>query len=160
MPQVILTDSTPSTCVSTLECPAVLSRSASVLSIGRKSTDSKTLEISPLQTPTESGSSSPSVGINDQDNTDSSMSTNGEDDSSNKRKRFCNTYNILSKSGLLDITLRTKELIRQNRRTQGDLDRLREHTNLFMEVLKSGDSTVVNQLLTSMQEEVDREKNT
>lgn len=106
-----------------------------------------------------SGNNSPSVGINDQDNDDTSMSTSGDTDSSNKRKRFCNTYNILSKSGLLDITLRTKELIRQNRRTQGDLDRLRKHTNLFMEVLKSGDTTVVDQLLTSMQEEGDREKN-
>ncbi|XP_042611840.1 CLOCK-interacting pacemaker-like [Cyprinus carpio] len=45
-------------------------------------------------------------------------------------KRFCNTYNILSKSGLLDITLRTKELIRENhgvRGTQTELDLLREH---------------------------------
>uniref|UniRef100_A0A8C1UA94 CLOCK-interacting pacemaker b n=1 Tax=Cyprinus carpio TaxID=7962 RepID=A0A8C1UA94_CYPCA len=75
----------------------------------------------------------------------------------NKIKRFCNTYNILSKSGLLDITLRTKELIRQNRRTQTELDLLREHTNLFMQALQTGDSDIWSQLLTSMQEE-DQEK--
>uniref|UniRef100_A0A9J8DAJ0 CLOCK-interacting pacemaker b n=1 Tax=Cyprinus carpio carpio TaxID=630221 RepID=A0A9J8DAJ0_CYPCA len=74
-------------------------------------------------------------------------------DTDNKIKRFCNTYNILSKSGLLDITLRTKELIRQNRRTQTELDRLREHTNLFMEALQTGDSAIWSKLQTSMQEE-------
>ncbi|XP_030628841.1 CLOCK-interacting pacemaker [Chanos chanos] len=79
-------------------------------------------------------------------------STDGSD-CSNKRKRFCNTYNILSKSGLLDITLRTKELIRQNRRTQSELDRLREHTDLFLEALQSGDSQLWTKLQKSMQEE-------
>ncbi|XP_016304331.1 CLOCK-interacting pacemaker-like isoform X2 [Sinocyclocheilus anshuiensis] len=78
-------------------------------------------------------------------------------DTDNKIKRFCNTYNILSKSGLLDITLRTKELIRQNRRTQTELDRLREHTSLFMEALRTGDSATWSKLRTSVQEE-DKEK--
>ncbi|XP_077366801.1 CLOCK-interacting pacemaker isoform X2 [Festucalex cinctus] len=64
----------------------------------------------------------------------------GEDDT--RRKRFCNTYNILSKSGLLDITLRTKELLRQNRRTQTDLDRLKEDTDLFLRALRSGDAGI------------------
>ncbi|XP_026097158.1 CLOCK-interacting pacemaker-like [Carassius auratus] len=71
----------------------------------------------------------------------------------NKIKRFCNTYNILSKSGLLDITLRTKELIRQNRRTQTELDLLREHTDLFMQALQTGDSVIWSRLLTSTQEQ-------
>lgn len=84
----------------------------------------------------------------------------GHDDGSdpeNKRKRFCNTYNILSKSGLLDITLRTKELLRQNRRTQVDLDRLKEHTNLFLQALQSGDTSIWGKLQASLQEE-DKEK--
>lgn len=71
----------------------------------------------------------------------------------NKIKRFCNTYNILSKSGLLDITLRTKELIRQNRRTQTELERLREHTNMFMEALQTGDSGIWSKLQMSLNEE-------
>ncbi|XP_043076205.1 CLOCK-interacting pacemaker [Puntigrus tetrazona] len=74
-------------------------------------------------------------------------------DTDNKVKRFCNTYNILSRSGLLDITLRTKELIRQNRRTQTELDRLRQHTGLFLEALRSGDSEVWSKLQASMKEE-------
>lgn len=79
---------------------------------------------------------------------------NGDgDDHDIKRKRFCNTYNILSKSGLLDITLRTKDLLRQNRRTQGDLDRLKEHTNLFLQALQTGDTSIWSKLQTSLQEE-------
>ncbi len=89
--------------------------------------------------------------------TDSSLwtmeSNAGSDDTDNKIKRFCNTYNILSNSGLLDITLRTKDLLRQNRRMQTELDRLREHTNLFMEALQTGDSGIWSELQTSMQEE-------
>lgn len=74
-------------------------------------------------------------------------------DCSNKRKRFCNTYNILRDSGLLDITLRTKDLLRHNRRTQTELDWLREHTNLFMEALQTGDSKLWAKLQKNMQEE-------
>ncbi|XP_061561015.1 LOW QUALITY PROTEIN: CLOCK-interacting pacemaker-like [Phycodurus eques] len=78
----------------------------------------------------------------------------GDDGSADmRRKRFCNTYNILSKSGLLDITLRTKELLRQNRRTQMDLDRLREHTDLFLQALRSGDNGTCVKLHASLQEE-------
>ncbi|MCI4389488.1 hypothetical protein PGIGA_G00098560 [Pangasianodon gigas] len=83
---------------------------------------------------------------------------NRDSDSNDKRKRFCNTYNILSKSGLLDITLRTKELIRQNRRTQVELDQLREHTNLFMEALQTGDLCIWSKLQMIMQEEGEKEK--
>ncbi|XP_051951636.1 CLOCK-interacting pacemaker [Xyrauchen texanus] len=83
-----------------------------------------------------------------------------EGDTDNKVKRFCNTYNILSKSGLLNITLRTKELIRQNRRTQTELERLRELTNLFMEALQTGDSGIWSKLQTSMLEEDQTKDNT
>ncbi|KAK6307256.1 hypothetical protein J4Q44_G00224040 [Coregonus suidteri] len=55
-----------------------------------------------------------------------------------KVKRFCNTYNILNNSGLLGIALRTKELIRQNRCTQGQMQQLQEQTDLFLEALGSG----------------------
>ncbi|XP_077595382.1 CLOCK-interacting pacemaker [Stigmatopora nigra] len=81
-----------------------------------------------------------------------------EDDGDSRRKRFCNTYNILSKSGLLDITLRTKELLRQNRRTQTELDRLREHTRLFVQALRSGDAALCHKLLAGLQEEDDDAK--
>uniref|UniRef100_UPI0037E7D2A6 CLOCK-interacting pacemaker n=1 Tax=Semicossyphus pulcher TaxID=241346 RepID=UPI0037E7D2A6 len=80
-------------------------------------------------------------------------SSSGENDADTKRKRFCNTYNILSKSGLLDIALRTKELHRQNRRTQTDLDRLKEHTDLFLQAAWSGDTSIYKKLQASLQEE-------
>ncbi|MEQ2276776.1 hypothetical protein XENORESO_008810 [Xenotaenia resolanae] len=88
----------------------------------------------------------------------SSLEYNTSDGNSDtKRKRFCNTYNILSNSGLLDITLRTKELLRQNQSTQNDLDRLKKQTDLFLQALQSGDACVCMKLLTSLQEE-DRER--
>ncbi|XP_051263969.1 CLOCK-interacting pacemaker [Dicentrarchus labrax] len=80
-----------------------------------------------------------------------------DSDADTKRKRFCNTYNILSKSGLLDIALRTKELHRQNRRAQNDIDQLKEHTDLFLQALRSGDTSICVKLQASLQEE-DREK--
>ncbi|CAL8314091.1 unnamed protein product [Boreogadus saida] len=79
-------------------------------------------------------------------------------DPETKRMRFCNTYNILSESGLLDITLKTKELQRQNRHTQGALDRLKEHTELFVQALLSGDPGVVLKLQTRLQEEEEEEE--
>ncbi|XP_071397054.1 CLOCK-interacting pacemaker [Centroberyx affinis] len=97
----------------------------------------------------------PQVATQESSSQDESNYTDGESDT--KRKRFCNTYNILSKSGLLDITLRTKELLRQNRRTQTELDRLKELTDLFLQALQSGDSSICAKLQTSLQEE-DREK--
>ncbi|XP_056437852.1 CLOCK-interacting pacemaker [Gadus chalcogrammus] len=79
-------------------------------------------------------------------------------DPETKRMRFCNTYNILSESGLLDITLKTKELQRQNRHTQGELDRLKEHTELFIQALLSGDPGVILRLQTRLQEEEEEEE--
>ncbi|XP_036405928.1 CLOCK-interacting pacemaker-like [Megalops cyprinoides] len=73
-------------------------------------------------------------------------------DCHNKRKRFCNTYNILSQSGLLDITLRTKELIRQNRRSQAQLEQLRTQAGLFLEAVQSDDPGAWARLQSAMQE--------
>uniref|UniRef100_A0A3Q3ITY1 Uncharacterized protein n=1 Tax=Monopterus albus TaxID=43700 RepID=A0A3Q3ITY1_MONAL len=70
---------------------------------------------------------------------------------SNKLKRFSNTYNILNKSGLLGITLRTKQLIRENKRTQGQLQRLQEQTALLLEALSSGDPQLWTKLQLSLQ---------
>ncbi|KAG9328377.1 hypothetical protein JZ751_010502 [Albula glossodonta] len=74
------------------------------------------------------------------------------EDCDSKRKRFCNTYNILSQSGLLDITLRTKELIRQNRNSQGQLERLQAQASLFLEAVQSGDPKVWTKLQQVMME--------
>lgn len=74
-------------------------------------------------------------------------------DSQSKQQRFCNTYNILHKSGLLGITLRTKELIRLNRRTQSQLEQLRLHTSLFMEAVCSNDPEIWTKLQLAMMED-------
>ncbi|KAK1894171.1 CLOCK-interacting pacemaker [Dissostichus eleginoides] len=69
----------------------------------------------------------------------------------NKLKRFSNTYNILNKSGLLGITLRTKQLMKENKRTQGQLQQLQEQTALLLETLGSRDPQLWTKLLLSVQ---------
>ncbi|XP_054470248.1 CLOCK-interacting pacemaker a [Anoplopoma fimbria] len=69
----------------------------------------------------------------------------------NKLKRFSNTYNILHKSGLLGITMRTKQLIRENKRTQGQLQQLQEQTALLLEAQSSGDLQLWTKLQLSLQ---------
>ncbi|XP_028842759.1 CLOCK-interacting pacemaker a [Denticeps clupeoides] len=69
-----------------------------------------------------------------------------------KRKRFSNTYNILNRSGLLGITLRTKELIRQNQRSQAQLLQLQAQTDLFAEAVSSGDPLIWSKLQVMLQE--------
>lgn len=76
---------------------------------------------------------------------------------SNKLKRFSNTYNILDKSGLLGITMRTKQLIKENKRTQGQLQQLQEQTALLLEALSSGDPQLWTKLQLSLQH-TDREQ--
>lgn len=71
--------------------------------------------------------------------------------SSSKHERFCNTYNILNRSGLLGITLRTKELIRQNKRSQAQLQSLQAQTDLFLEAICSGDPKVWTRLQLTLQ---------
>lgn len=78
------------------------------------------------------------------DDQDPSMDTN-------KQKRFSNTYNILNKSGLLGITMRTKQLIKENKRTQGQLQQLREQTGLLLEALSSGEPQLWSKLQLSLQ---------
>ncbi|XP_061700565.1 CLOCK-interacting pacemaker a [Syngnathoides biaculeatus] len=70
---------------------------------------------------------------------------------SNKLKRFSNTYNILSNCGLLGITMRTKQLIKDNKRTQSQLLQLQEHTALLLEALGSGDPQLWTKLQLSLQ---------
>lgn len=85
-----------------------------------------------------------------------SEGNDSDGDTDTRRKRFCNTYNILSKSGLLDITLRTKELLKQNQRTQNDIDRLKKQTDLFLQALRSRDTSICVKLQATLLEE-DRE---
>ncbi|XP_078134066.1 CLOCK-interacting pacemaker a [Sander vitreus] len=86
---------------------------------------------------------------------DSNMMDANQDDTisidSIKLKRFSNTYNILNKSGLLGITMRTKQLIKENKRTQGQLQQLQQQTALLLEALSSGDPQLWTKLQLSLQ---------
>ncbi|XP_072551208.1 CLOCK-interacting pacemaker [Salminus brasiliensis] len=55
-----------------------------------------------------------------------------------KHRRFLNTVEILSQSGLLDITLRTQELLRQSTATEQDIAQLRQHTQLLCQAAQAG----------------------
>ncbi|XP_017540913.1 CLOCK-interacting pacemaker [Pygocentrus nattereri] len=58
-----------------------------------------------------------------------------------KHRRFLNTVEILSQSGLLDITLRTQELLRQSATTERDIAQLRRHTQLLYQATQAGAHT-------------------
>ncbi|XP_022076733.1 CLOCK-interacting pacemaker-like [Acanthochromis polyacanthus] len=53
---------------------------------------------------------------------------------STRHRRFLNTAEILNQSGLLAITLRTKELLKQNAATEKEIAQLRHHTHLLCHV--------------------------
>lgn len=51
-----------------------------------------------------------------------------------RHRRFLNTVQVLKQSGLWDITLRTKELMRQSNATRRDIAQLRQHSDLLYQV--------------------------
>ncbi|XP_022618392.1 CLOCK-interacting pacemaker-like [Seriola dumerili] len=80
------------------------------------------------------------------------------DSSSTRQRRFLNTAEILNQSGLLAITLRTKELLKQNVATEREITQLRQHTHLLCQVAQASQSRCNNgsdsldKLLQSMTE--------
>lgn len=56
---------------------------------------------------------------------------------STRHRRFLNTVEILRQSGLLDITLHTKDLLRQSNATERDIAQLRQHTELLCQAAGS-----------------------
>ncbi|XP_029375662.1 CLOCK-interacting pacemaker-like isoform X2 [Echeneis naucrates] len=54
-----------------------------------------------------------------------------------RQRRFLNTAEILNQSGLLAITLRTKELLEQNAATEREIAQLRQHTHLLCQVAEA-----------------------
>lgn len=74
-----------------------------------------------------------------------------------RHRRFLNTVEILQQSGLLDITLRTKELLRQSNATERDIAQLRQHTELLCKAVgnpscSQSDVAAWEHLLRSMAE--------
>uniref|UniRef100_A0A8D0L6N4 CLOCK interacting pacemaker n=1 Tax=Sphenodon punctatus TaxID=8508 RepID=A0A8D0L6N4_SPHPU len=60
-----------------------------------------------------------------------------EEFSASKNKHFQDTLVVLHRSGLLEVTLKTKEMILQNQMTQTELDQLKQQTQLFMRAIKN-----------------------
>lgn len=53
----------------------------------------------------------------------------------NKDRRFQNTLDVLRRSGLLSIAMKTKELARLNQATQVQLERLQEQVALYTKAI-------------------------
>ncbi|XP_031173873.1 CLOCK-interacting pacemaker-like isoform X1 [Sander lucioperca] len=59
------------------------------------------------------------------------------DSSPTHHRRFLNTAEILNQSGLLAITLRTKELLKQNAATEREIAQLHQHTHFLCQVAQA-----------------------
>lgn len=57
-----------------------------------------------------------------------------------RQRRFLNTAEILNQSGLLAITLRTKELLKQNAATEREIAQLRQHTEYLCQAAQASHS--------------------
>lgn len=117
--------------------------------------------ISSSQTPSPpSSSDSPSSSSPPSSSSSSSMAQSpyrlAPDCSSTRHRRFLNTTEILNQSGLLAITLRTKELLKQNTTTEREIAQLRQHTNLLCQAASqngfSKGSDSLDKLLQAMTE--------
>ncbi|XP_032820669.2 uncharacterized protein LOC116948273 [Petromyzon marinus] len=65
-------------------------------------------------------------------------------------QRFHNTVSILSRSGLLDITMRTKDLLRRNGQAQRELEHLRQLARLFCRAARSPEPSAWDSLQEAM----------
>lgn len=95
---------------------------------------SSTKDARSSSSPTTVSSSQDSLSESSLHSTSSILPTRGlhrNSTTSMRHRRFLNTVEILRQSGLLDITLRTKELLRQSNATEQDIAQLRQHTELL-----------------------------
>ncbi|XP_061639315.1 CLOCK-interacting pacemaker [Phyllopteryx taeniolatus] len=107
-----------------------VSRSQELAVFTLEQSTSSTSSSSPTQETPNSAPCSPSTSV---------LTSKGSQRSSNTRhRRFLNTAEILRQSGLLDITLRTKELLGQSNTTEREIAELRQHTELLCQATSSG----------------------
>lgn len=100
---------------------------------------------------------SSSLGSPSSSSVNHSTSSPGRGSATTRHRRFLNTVEILRQSGLLDITLRTKELLRQSNATERDIAQLRQHTELLCKAVgdpscSQSDVAALEHLLRSMAE--------
>ncbi|CAL1574157.1 unnamed protein product [Knipowitschia caucasica] len=98
--------------------------------------------VSSSQTPSPpSSSTSPSSCSPPSSSTSSSAAHSpyrpAPDSTSTRQRRFFNTAEILNQSGLLAITLRTKELLKQNAATEREIAQLRQHTQYLCDAAQA-----------------------
>lgn len=89
-----------------------------------------------------SSQGSPSVSTVHTTTSSSSVTARGSNRNSiimARHRRFLNTVEILRQSGLLDITLRTKELLQQSNATEREIAQLRQHAELLCEAARNPD---------------------
>lgn len=65
-----------------------------------------------------------------------------------RHRRFLNTVQALKKTGLWDMTLRTKELMRQSNATRRDIAQLRQHSELLCQLTDGGNQNPSDQTAT------------
>ncbi|CAI9567255.1 unnamed protein product [Staurois parvus] len=70
----------------------------------------------------------------------------------NKSRRFQNTLDVLHRSGLLSIAIKTKELARLNQATQTQLEKLQEQVNLYTKAISSNSTEDWQKLQESLGE--------
>lgn len=58
-----------------------------------------------------------------------------------RHRRFFNTVQVLKKSGLWDMTLRTKELMRQSNATRREIAQLRQHSDLLCQLASNNQTS-------------------
>ncbi|KAL3971406.1 gephyrin [Sarotherodon galilaeus] len=68
------------------------------------------------------------------------------DNSSTRQRRFHNTAEFLNQLGLLAITLRTKELLKQNAAIETEITQLRQHTHLLSQASQNSGTEVSHSL--------------
>lgn len=69
-----------------------------------------------------------------------------QDSSSTRQRRFLNTAEILNQLGLLAITLRTKELLKQNVAIEREITQLHQHTHLLSQASQNSGTEVSHSL--------------
>lgn len=74
------------------------------------------------------------------------------DSSSTRQRRFLNTAEILNQSGLLAITLRTKELLKQNASAEREITQLCQHTHLLSQASQNSGLDSLEKLFQTMSE--------
>lgn len=72
------------------------------------------------------------------------------DSTSTRQRRFLNTAEILNQSGLLAITLRTKELLKQNAATEREIAQLRQHTQYLCQAAQTSQTSPNNENLEKL----------